>query len=122
MRYRKDHEYNLKLININKFKRIPPAIFHTLIENGITHSGLTKKNNFVLSYSEDSRYCSFKMLNEKDIREFNISDNIGIGIKYIKSRLTESYGNNWTFISKQTNEGWLSIITIGKSAYENCNH
>ena len=38
----------------------------------------------------------------------------GTGFKYIKARLTESYGNRWSFESEAVPEGWKNTITIEK--------
>ena len=109
--------------------KIPPAILHTLIENGVTHNSIHsgsvcffideqaiqngtkyrvsvnyKGNCSELSKDEDNE------LRKKSINSLVIIE--GSGTKYIRSRLTESYGENWdlTFYGNETI--WITEIEI----------
>ncbi|MFL1896604.1 histidine kinase [Aquimarina sp. 2-A2] len=113
MSYRKEIDYIWEEDAIDRTLEIPPAIIHTLVENGITH-GVPIANTI-----------RFKLLTRKFTKEITITlktyakhrrrgKNIkdGTGNTYIKARLTESYGNRWDFVSTPTEYGWKTILTL----------
>ena len=114
MGFRKEINYSWEEVGIDKTQLIPPAIIHTLLENGITHSEPLPGNmvKFVLRYyvSEESHQYIFETIAQN--RKIMTDRTGGNGFKYIKARLTESYGKNWTFESVPTNKGWKSTIEI----------
>jgi LytS/YehU family sensor histidine kinase len=92
---------------------IPPAIFHTLVENGITH-GYGKKNSgvFILSKEEFTNGVSYNLFNDSDSLKIYEPDKKGTGLKYVESRLEESYPGRWNLTSGQVPSGWLVSIKI----------
>lgn len=114
MGYRKEINYIWSDSGINSNEKVPPAIFHTLVENGITHclprvDGIMRFELFFESWPtmkiyEFYTYGKLRLL-EKEIKE-------GTGIKYIKSRLIESYGDKWEFESSVCKEGWKNKIIL----------
>jgi len=115
MQYRKEMCYSWEEEGIDPEQKIPPGIFHTLLENGITHS-LPLENNsirFSLIYKSFDDYKCYTFLTfAAGVRPGSSNKKEGTGIKYIKARLTESYDSNWDFISEPTDQGWRSIIKI----------
>ncbi len=113
MEYRKEINYHWEEDGIDLNQKIPPAILHTLLENGITHSLPLDDNSirFKLIYESNDECKSYtfltfaKGLHEKSTKE-------GTGLKYIKARLTESYQSKWDLISEPTKHGWKNIIKI----------
>jgi len=115
MEYRKEIKYELEEDGIDSEQKIPPGILHTLLENGITHSlpHVDNKIKFKLIYKSNSQYKCYTFLTfatggkqeKSTIKE-------GTGIKYIKARLSESYGSKWDFTSETTDYGWKNIIKI----------
>ncbi|WP_284461658.1 histidine kinase [Chryseobacterium sp.] len=114
MGFRKEINYIWEEVGIDEEQLIPPAIIHTLLENGITHSEPLPGNTvkFVLSYflKEKTHEYTFETLAEN--RKVMTKRTGGNGFKYIRARLTESYGQNWTFDSVATENGWISTIHI----------
>jgi hypothetical protein len=114
MGFRKEINYIWEQKGIDETQLIPPAIIHTLLENGITHSEPLPGNTvkFVLSYfvSEDKHRYVFETIAEN--RKIMTNRTGGNGFKYIKARLTESYGQKWTFDSGTSENGWVSTIQI----------
>lgn len=114
MGFRKEINYSWEETGIEGTQLIPPAIIHTLLENGITHSEPLPGNTvtFSIHYSltkEAHQYIFETIAQNRPI----ITDRTGgNGFKYIKARLTESYGKNWTFESGSTKNGWKSTIQI----------
>jgi hypothetical protein len=114
MGFRKEINYNWEETGIDETQLIPPAIIHTLLENGITHSEPLPGNTvkFVIHYSlsKDAHQYIFETIAQN--RQIMTDRTGGNGFKYIKARLTESYGQNWTFESGSTKNGWKSTIQI----------
>lgn len=114
MSFRKEICYNWKEKDIDENDEIPPAIIHTIVENGITHSLPPKQGciNFFLSFTTNKQYKQYSLLTEAKNRRKQKAASSGTGFKYIKARLNESYGNNWEFESHAVEEGWLTTIKI----------
>lgn len=114
MKYRKEINYSWEEEGIDYEQKIPPAVLHTLLENGITHS-LPLENNsirFKLIFERNSSYTCYTFLTFATALKHTKNKKEGTGIKYIKARLTESYPTNWDFISEPTNHGWKNTIKI----------
>jgi len=95
---------------------IPPAIFHTMLENGITHSQPDVNNTvrFKMGFElvEGTRIYTLETIatNRSKIQK----SSGGTGFKYIEARLTESYGEDWKFTAIATPAGWMNTISIAK--------
>ncbi len=114
MSYRKEVNYTWEEEGIDPGQKIPPAILHTLLENGMTHSLPFEDNSirFKLKYEankERKRYTFLTIATR--LREGTITKE-GTGLKYIKARLTESYQSKWGLVSEPTDHGWKNIINI----------
>lgn len=117
MKYRKSINYTFETAIIDQEVLIPPAIFHTLLENGITHSEVgegdisfllkQQKIKEVTLYSFESR-----MKSEHQIPLKNESSSGGTGHRYVKARLEESFSGKWKFYSENHPNGWKDIIEI----------
>lgn len=113
MQFRKEITYIWEDNGIQDNELIPPAIIHTLLENGITH-GIPSKNGtkrFLLTFSRSATYKQyvFDVFAESRVKSGRKSGN---GFRYIQARLKESYGDRWNFTSEPFAEGWRSIIRI----------
>ena len=118
MKFRKEIDYiwEDEGVNVNIKQEIPPAVIHTLLENSITHCLPSKENEmrFKLIAFTTNKTQEYTFLTFGKIRNQQKNTSDGTGFKYIKARLTESYGDDWTFTSEPTNEGWKNTITIRK--------
>lgn len=116
MEYRKEINYSWQDEGIDTEEKIPPAILHTLLENGITHSLPLEDNSikFKLVFESNSDYKCYTFLTFASTHLIQATSNKedGTGLKYIKARLTESYHSNWEFTSEATDHGWQSTIKI----------
>lgn len=113
MAYRKEIHYSWEEEGIDPEQKVPPAIFHTLLENGITHSlpGENNEIHFKLIYSSNEAFKQYEFLTfGKRLRREASND--GTGHKYVKARLTESYQSNWEFTSGSADHGWANVIKI----------
>ena len=97
-------------------EHIPPAVLHTILENGITHSRPYPdgKISFHLEYISTADYKQYILKTIAINRQSNGNEREGTGFKYIKARLEENYGDNWKLKSKEVTSGWETSITILK--------
>ncbi|MDT7831800.1 histidine kinase [Flavobacteriaceae bacterium S356] len=115
MEYRKEINYSWQEEGIDPEQKVPPGIFHTLLENGITHSLPLEDNGirFKLVYESNSAYRCYTFLTfAAPVRQESNDEKEGTGIKYIKARLTESYQKQWEFTSEPVSHGWKNTIKI----------
>ena len=114
MSFRKEVCYEWQEKNIDENETIPPAIIHTIVENGITHSLPPKEGCiiFCLSFTKEKNHKEYSLLTIAQNRNRKKERSNGTGFKYIKARLNESFGDNWLFDSHQVENGWLTTIKI----------
>lgn len=120
MQYRKGGQYVLEVNLEVAGALIPPAIFHTLLENGITHHPPQAGNvTFLLTQTKDktSEVYVFETKYAKRIEmkldiSLDTSKAEGTGHRYIKARLEESFPQCWSFTSESTPQGWRDVIEI----------
>lgn len=114
MTFRKGKSYRLKTAGLAEAETIPPAIIHTLIENGITHyKGPFQELIFYLSFNTNSFYKEYQLVAPlSPLNKEALKWTEGTGFKYIKARLEETYPGKWTFVSKPENGDWVSTLQI----------
>lgn len=112
MEYRRDAKFSLEIHGINGTEQVPPGIFHTLLENGITHgyqhknTGIFKLEKTIVGDSinyiffNDSEYTSQQRIKE------------GTGLKYIRARLEETYGEAYELNYHSDLSGWTVHISL----------
>jgi len=114
MGYRKEITYKWESKNIDANEIIPPAIIHTAVENGVTHS-LPNENGvitFHLIYEKNEKSKKYTLQTIARNREENTDKEEGTGLKYIKARLQESYPDKWAVSSQATDDGWETTFEI----------
>jgi hypothetical protein len=114
MQFRKELRYEWEESGIDAMEYIPPALIHTLLENGITHSMPLADGSvrFRLCYIRNRGYRQYTFETTALNRPLVQQREGGNGFRYIKARLTESYIDRWTFTSGPSAQGWLTTITI----------
>lgn len=113
MEYRKDAVFKLETEGITGEEEVPPAIFHTLIENGISHGyGSKDEGVFRLKKEKTERGERYSLFNDGDIECTSEIRSNGTGTKYVQARLTESYGTSWTVQSQPVDGGYEVVIEI----------
>ncbi|WP_205945581.1 histidine kinase [Pedobacter frigiditerrae] len=114
MQFRKEINYKWEEDNIDESEFIPPALIHTILENGITHSSPLADGSmkFKLSFSAGADYKQYTFETFANNRVKIKPRNGGNGFTYIKARLTESYAENWEFTSHENTQGWMTTIKI----------
>jgi len=120
MGYRMDAKFKLVKSNIYENETVPPMIFHTLIENGLTHAYQTgengtfklncEKNNNKIHYILQNDGSLLKKMSPKSGNEIRK----GMGMKYVKARLQETYPDRWQMSYGLNSNYWEVSIDIEK--------
>lgn len=120
MQFRKEIRYELEESGLDHAALVPPAVFHTILENGITHSLPPADGRicFRLSGERTRQHDQYTLLTCARNRpeETRARLGSGTGFQYVKARLQESFGSNWEFSSEAVPEGWCTRITIARTA------
>ena len=112
MNKRKLGTYKLSVSNVTGAEKVPPGIFHTLIENGLTHGYRTKsEGHFELSKHCDEKGTTYQLSNDGELPSSSNRE-AGTGFRYIKNRLIENYGEDWHFESGSVDGRYQVAITI----------
>lgn len=120
MGFRHDLQFKLCTKNIVSGLMIPPAIIHTLLENSFTHNQYTvNPTTFFVSCSSTVESLEFIIKSPTSGSSLGTSLNTGTGRKYIESRLTESFANNWSLISELQDDLWVTVIKIPNKPQSN---
>jgi hypothetical protein len=106
MSLRKDVAYELEIDGIDGARLVPPAIFHTLVENAITHGSSTPRVTMRLSSNGRGYVFESPLDPADDRRELQP----GSGTRYIEARLREAFGNAWTFRQGRVGDVWRAEI------------
>lgn len=113
MNYRKKSNFALETFGLIEDEQIPPMIFHTLIENGLTHGYENKSEGvFTLKRTESENAIQFCLSNDGEYNENEHPQSSGVGFNYIKGRLEESFSGKWNLSSHQIDNGWETVIDI----------
>jgi hypothetical protein len=101
MSLRKDVAYELEVDGIDRTRLIPPAIFHTLVENAITHGSAAPRVTMRLSGSERG-YVFESPIDPDNDRHAQP----GSGTRYIEARLREAFGDAWKLRQGRVGNIW----------------
>ena len=118
MSFRRKAQYNLIFDGINPDEKVPPMIFHTLIENGLTHAYQAYENGtFYLNCKKSDHKIRYLLKNdcsriaiENSVNERPLEE--GMGMRYIKARLEESFPGRWELNYGPKNGFWEAQIVI----------
>ncbi|NQZ08866.1 MAG: histidine kinase [Algicola sp.] len=110
-------QYQLKVQGINGDEQIPPAIFHTLVENGITHgySG-NESAAFLLTKESTATGMSYKLFNNGKVTpRSGKKESAGSGLNYIKAQLEAWRPGQWTLTAGEVEGGWETVIKVNET-------
>lgn len=109
MSLRRDVEYTLDVDGVSGRALLPPAIFHTLVENAITHACATHVTMTLRSRTHGTRrrYVFDTPLTASAERPGG-----GEGTRYIEARLREAWGTAWTFRQHAIGDVWRAEIEV----------
>lgn len=115
MEYRRNSKFTLKTEGLTGEEKVPPGIFHTLVENGITHGYGTKNEGiFLLSKKIVNQEVEYIFFNdsEMEVKSEEVREK-GTGLKYIEARLKETFPKKWKLESMGISNGWQVKIVVG---------
>jgi hypothetical protein len=113
MGFRKHACFQLETEGITGDEQVPPAIFHTLIENGLTHGYANRESGyFKLTRSTAQQTCTYQLFNDGNNHPHSSNGANGTGMKYVQSRLEESYPGRWQLSSQPVEGGWMVTIQV----------
>ena len=113
MGFRLQKTFRLSLEGVDPDCQVPPAIFHTLVENGISHNHYINNDiTFTLTARRDlhGQHFRFETPFAEKVKPARAST--GSGIKYIEAQLERMYPGHWKFHSAQFGEYWRTSIDI----------
>jgi LytS/YehU family sensor histidine kinase len=124
MGYRQDRTFRLRTEGVNAEALVPPAIFHTLLENALTHNRYREREvHFRLRGERVAggyRYVLRAPLQAGETCPVDGDPDDradGTGLRYVKARLREQYGSAWALRSGLTDDSpdgpaWVTTIDI----------
>jgi hypothetical protein len=119
MSYRKDKTFKLTTVDIDPLLMIPPAIIHTLVENALTHNQYMEEKTTLSLTQIPSEKNTLMPITLKltapigiNLAASNTNARAGTGLQYIKSRLKESFAEQWFLESEIIENNWVTMISI----------
>ena len=110
MSLRKDVAYHLEVEGIDGMRLVPPAVFHTLVENAITHAPATDRVTLRLAARTDGGRVRYTF--EAPAADVDAPRAKGGGTRYIEARLAEVWGEAWSFRQGKAGAVWRAEIEV----------
>jgi Histidine kinase len=110
MSLRKDVAYELEVEGVDGDRPVPPAVFHTLVENAITH-GSASDGHLTMRLSGHADRHRMRYVFESPAGAESESGN-GTGTRYIEARLREAWGDAWSFRQGRVGAMWRAEIEV----------
>jgi hypothetical protein len=111
MGFRSNQVYELRDAGVNPHGRIPPAVFHTLLENALTHNHYADGAIFALSEHAEGSWRVYTLLSPLGDRSRARSGS-GTGHAYVRARLRAAFGERSRFESQAINGQWQDIVAV----------
>jgi hypothetical protein len=112
MSLRKDVTYELQTEGIEEQRLVPPTVFHTLVENAVTHGPASERAVLLrLAAAQNGDYVQYTFespLEGTDRRNFKPGD----GTRYIEARLSEVWGDAWSMRQAPVGSMWQVQIEV----------
>ncbi len=115
MSLRKGAQCALEVTGADDAALVPPALLHTLIENGLTHLLPREgRQDFALRIERRAGAMRYALVarGERQGAAGNGQSREGTGLRYIKARLEESFTGRWKIDGGAVPEGWQTEIEI----------
>lgn len=108
---RKDAAYQLVVEGDGDGILLPPLVLHTLIENAITHAWAPGEDGtFVLQLARDGARYQVCLRNSGSLLGASaaaLADGEGVGFRYVRARLQESFGDDWRLDYGVEGQTWV---------------
>jgi hypothetical protein len=114
MSHRKARTYEFETTGVDPSALIPPAVIHTLVENGITHGhhGHESTTGFRLTRERGERLDRYRFEAPlgRDHRRDRATE--GTGYRYIRARLEESFVDDWELSYGPEGDAWVTRVAV----------
>jgi len=110
MAYRYNADYLLDIRGDTEGIIIPPAIIHTQIVNAFSHNYIANDSLFILSIRREGINIELELTSPINIK--SKVDSLGIGERYVYSRLKEKFGYDFSYESYSIKSSWVNKITF----------
>lgn len=107
MSLRNDVAYELHVDGVDESRLVPPAVFHTLVENAMTHGAAG-----VMRLSSSADASRVRYVFEAPADTGDDAPRPGGGTRYIEARLTEAWGNAWSFRQGRSGAIWRAELEV----------
>jgi len=112
MSLRKDVRYALQTVGIEAERLVPPTVFHTLVENAVTH-GPSSQGDVLLRLAAAHKGGHVQYTFESPLeRGHDTSFQPGDGTRYIEARLSEVWGDAWSLRQAPVGSTWQVQIEV----------
>jgi hypothetical protein len=109
MSLRKDVAYTLDVEGVDAERLVPPAVFHTLVENAVTHA--PSAPNITLRLSSRTENDRVRYVFESPAGEEQ-PEREGGGTRYIQARLREVWGDAWSLEQRRDGAIWRAELEV----------
>jgi len=116
MSYRYETKYTFDVSGLEQSIFIPPAIIHTQIENAFSHNIIPNNASFTLEVTRQNNQIKIILIspynsnsNDQALHNKPESKGVGIGERYIKSRLAECFHHDFSYQSYCDKDNWINI-------------
>lgn len=112
MSYRREAHFWLTTQGLCGDEQVPPAIFHTIIENGLTH-GYTNRSSghFHLEKLLGPKVLEYRLSNDGR-SEGATGMHHGTGLRYVEAQLEAAFPGRWNMRCEPTAKGWQTCIQL----------
>lgn len=111
MGYRGNQTYELRDDGVNPQGLIPPAIFHTLLENALTHNRYASGATFTLSERREEAWRVYTLRSPLE-GEPQARISSGTGHAYVRARLRAAFDERWRFESHVIDGEWHDTVAV----------
>lgn len=108
---RKGTRFSLQTDGVDETAPVPPAIFHTLIENAITHNQYAQTDVVFALREERQEQLRRYILDAPRTRDAAVKAD-GTGLRYVKARLEENYPGRWSYAASASEATWTTTIEV----------
>ena len=113
MGLRRGVECTLEVTDADETSPVPPALFHTLVEGGLSHQiPRDGKLTFTLQAAYLPGLARYTLTVHGGNPPAPATRREGTGLRYVKARLEESFAGRWTLTAGPVAEGWQTVIEI----------
>lgn len=113
MSVRTERQWRLEAMGVDDEASVPPALFLTLIENGFSHQRASDgATTFTLRAERAHEVTRYTFFSPGAVSAGAEGRQGGLGLRYVKIRLEESWPGRWRLEHREVAEGWETVIDL----------